>query len=237
MPHNTHCRILNTVFDQGECGACLVFALVTAQSMRLCMGGVDFIPSPYRIFDCLSTCNGTGATPRGAFGLLRRGVEDLDSSPKVFGLPCGRWTFGLHFVGSITDPKRIRRELQQRGPLVAMVDWDDTFYRHRGHGIWRRTGPRLDKRHSVVLLDWRPYPEPHYLIQNSWGEWWGFHGRARVAEASITWAFDDGIESVAIIYVLETIIFITTFALLALLRRKGHHNDVAREVLDPLDEA
>ena len=37
----------------------------------------------------------------------------------------------------------------------------------------------------AVILGWGSTPEPHWIVQNSWGERWGDHGRGKLAPDSV----------------------------------------------------
>jgi hypothetical protein len=46
--------------------------------------------------------------------------------------------------------------------------------------VYHITGSPLHS-HVVVILGWGSDPEPYWVIQNSWGDRWGKHGRGRLA--------------------------------------------------------
>ncbi len=45
-------------------------------------------------------------------------------------------------------------------------------------------GPRL-LPHAVVVLGWGSVPDPHWVVQNSWGSEWGKNGRGKVAVGDV----------------------------------------------------
>ena len=51
---------------------------------------------------------------------------------------------------------------------------------HEPLPVYHITGTQLSS-HVVVILGWGSHPEPHWVVQNSWGDAWGDHGRGRIA--------------------------------------------------------
>ena len=50
--------------------------------------------------------------------------------------------------------------------------------------VYHITGPPL-LPHMVVVLGWGSEPEPHWVVQNSWGDEWGDNGRGKIATADL----------------------------------------------------
>jgi len=51
--------------------------------------------------------------------------------------------------------------------------------------VYSITGARLHP-HVMVVLGWGTAPEPHWIVQNSWGDQWGDRGRGRIAMGDIS---------------------------------------------------
>lgn len=153
VPQSSSCRVFNTVMSQGDCGSCAAFATAYAIAMRLCLrDGTDFIPSPFRIFDCSGHSCDQGLPLPLAMAIAQYGVSDLQDSPPRYGLPCDlRWeqhTPAHLSPVALTDRRRIKESLINFGPLPAST----LAFHHR---------------HAIVLLGW---DQDGWLIQNSWGE-------------------------------------------------------------------
>jgi hypothetical protein len=174
VPAISSCRIFNMALSQGACGSCAAFAVSTAVAMRLCLrDGTDFIPSPFRIFDCSGHTCEQGLTLAKAIAIAQYGVGDLQDSPPMYGLPCDlRWEKQppIKFKPmAIKSTELIKAALLTFGPIPAAIKT-----------------PRL--RHAVVLIGWDKH---NWLIQNSWGEIDGEHrGRRRVPYDELEFAID-----------------------------------------------
>ena len=174
VPTSSGCRIFNAALAQGQCGSCAAFAVATAAAMRLCIHDRrDFIPSPFRLFDCADTTCDKGLSLPSAAAIAQFGLGDIDASAHRYGLPCDhRHEHRLRELLSprlITDPHRIRRALYRHGPMPGAVRHDAT-------------------RHALVVVGWGP---GRWIVQNSWGEDWGDgHGRGNISQAALLGAVD-----------------------------------------------
>jgi hypothetical protein len=182
-----NCRIMHTVFYQGGCSACAAFASASSLSMRACLlENEDYIPSPYRLFDCASASCENGTTLRQTGNALMAGIPDVVTSPQQFGLGCdhGRSSNLLLLYGyAVGSVRAMKLDLLLFGPTMVAISGTSEFIRHR-QGVFH---PRMDEsdgedtRHSVVLVGWGAHPEPHWVILNSWSRRWGEDGKAKVA--------------------------------------------------------
>ena len=58
-------------------------------------------------------------------------------------------------------------------------------HHHRvGAPVYHITGERLNN-HVLVVLGWGSDPEPHWVVQNSWGHCWGERGRGKIAMSDV----------------------------------------------------
>ena len=176
------CRIMRTVFQQGHCSSCAAFASASSLSMRLCLvEREDHIPSPYRLFDCVSRSCNKGASLQSTGSALMRGIPDIRDSAPLFGVGCEHTTLQRLLFGYVVWLSgAMKLDLYLFGPTIVTLHdsqalWyyqDGVYYpRHEAHGT----------KHFVVLIGWGADPEPHWLILNSWGPEWGVGGRAKVA--------------------------------------------------------
>jgi hypothetical protein len=46
----------------------------------------------------------------------------------------------------------------------------------------------LPTQHVMVVLGWGSHPEPHWIVQNSWGSTWGENGKGKISTDDIRWA-------------------------------------------------
>jgi hypothetical protein len=182
------CRIMRTVFQQGNCSACAAFASSSALSMRLClMDKQDFIPSPYRLFDCVSPSCENGTSLRLTGAALMQGIPDVAASPQVFGLGCqhslAHPLAALLFGYLVAFPDAMKLDILFFGPSIVAVYANQALVRYTEHSVYvpEDAPPDADSRHSVVIVGWGAHPEPHWVVLNSWGQGWGDGGKAKVA--------------------------------------------------------
>lgn len=189
-----NCRIHSIVFQQGQCSACLAFASATALGYRLCLNEhIDFVPSPFRMFDCLAKNCDEGLSIDSVEGVRMRGLGDFNATPAVFGWGCqysdtspvSSWT-GYFASGEMS----MKTDIYLYGPSVTRIYADQLFYTYTGHpAVYPLTPvdqkPESESTHAVVITGWGVDPEPHWVIQNSWGAAWGISGRVKVPIAAI----------------------------------------------------
>jgi hypothetical protein len=190
------CRIDHIVFQQGHCGACLAFASSVALGYRICLNDhVDFVPSPFRIFDCLAKSCSNGLSIPEVEGARMQGIGDLNATPARFGWGC-RFTeesVASSWVGYFAyGETSMKTDIYLFGPSVTSIYVDPLFYLYTGRpDVYqlmhvRKKPPHIDSTHAVAIIGWGDQPEPHWVIQNSWGAEWGNAGRAKVPIESIT---------------------------------------------------
>jgi hypothetical protein len=199
IPPYSDCRIFRRALWQRNCGACAAFAVSTLVAMHACLrSGEDFIPSPYRIFDCANGTCGSGLTFDAAISAVQFDVGDVHDSVARFGLPCDyprrKEDLVPHGFAPITlhDPAEIKTALMLFGPLLGSMT----------HAIRRdpytrayRLLPNLTQvelLHAVVVVGWDA--ADNWIVQNSWGERWGDGlGRGRIAQDVLGSVFDPSV--------------------------------------------
>ena len=229
-PNTTRCRIFHTALFQGHCNACAAFSVSTAWSMRLCLRhGIDFIPSPYRMYDCFATSCENGSSISQMARLLSRAdannITDISASPRRYGLACpskedlNRGSMVRKLVNTVD----IKQAIMQWGPLPAAVDFNDAERYYWLGVLHPPTAPK--PIHSVVVVGWGSEPEHYWLIQNSWGRHWGNNGRGLLAERSLKYAAVEMDQSY-LIHFLALWIFIPLFTVaIIIVRRRGEDDD------------
>jgi len=190
-PIASNCRISSYMLDQGECGACIAFAHATAIAMRLCLNmNIDFIPSPYRLFDCArGKCNKGLSFPE-LKKWLSNGVSDLNQSKQIYNQSCSAMHGPRFFMSNVmTGLRTIQIDIMQNGPVTGAIVVNNNF-QVWGGGIYHinRSKALSIHKHAVVLVGWGAFPEPHWIIRNSWGTDWGEHGMGRLEFQTLDYA-------------------------------------------------
>lgn len=194
---SSECRIFQTALHQANCGACAAFALATVVSMHACLyDNEDFIPSPYRLFDCANGTCEDGVSYGRVLSVLRFGVEDINQSTPKYGRPCAAQyhpaTIRHHaplITHMIDDPLQIKSALMLFGPLLGTMT--HLIYRDPLSRAYRLLGNKTRdiKHHAIVVVGWDA--EGNWIVQNSWGQQWGDEfGRGRIAQDVLDFAFD-----------------------------------------------
>jgi hypothetical protein len=192
IPKSSSCRIFSAALHQRECGSCAAFAVSTLSAMKACIQeNEDFIPSPFRVFDCTNATCDTGVTITRAASIVEFGVGDIDASPRHYGLRCDlQWgqhrPTRLHITGHVISRKQqIKAAILFTGPVAGSMtrpiwrDWKSGVYHSlpADHPFASSVSKTL---HAVVVVGWDS--DDNWIIQNSWGREWGDeHGRGRVA--------------------------------------------------------
>ena len=85
--------------------------------------------------------------------------------------------------GSISGKESMMREIYNRGPIACGVD-ANPLLNYEG-GIINLVGGGID--HVVSVVGWATDPKAgfHWIVRNSWGEYWGEFGYFRVAEGAL----------------------------------------------------
>jgi cathepsin X len=90
--------------------------------------------------------------------------------------------------GSIMGANAMQKEIMARGPIACGID-AGPILKYTG-GIFKGAGMGTD--HVISVVGWgeapgaKIFPEKYWIIRNSWGEYWGEMGYARIAFGSLS---------------------------------------------------
>ena len=209
----SRCRIYQSALSQRDCGACAAFAVAALVSMQTCLyEDEDFIPSPFRIFDCSNSTCESGVPIFRAAAIANFGIGDLRDSEEKFGLQCDfRWENHkrrrLGITGLfIDDPMEIKAALLLFGPLLGTIRFPIYRNIHTGAYMFSNGGKKVDDTHAVVIVGWDE--ASNWIVQNSWGDEWGDgKGRGRLDHGALVRAFDPSVTMIN--WVLLTMLLIS----------------------------
>lgn len=195
------------VYDSGNCSSSYAIAAASSLSSRFCIADVNKYSSlrlsPQQILSCDKKsrgCKGGGADS--VWGYIEtRGLYPEECVPFGGGskVACktdcaeSRKLRSLsHCVLSGSD-RSIKREVYNRGPVVAPMYLKDDFLVYAG-GVYSPTESSRNQFgangeaivHTVTILGWGKSKGVNYwIVSNSWGSAWGEAGYARVAFDSV----------------------------------------------------
>ena len=195
IPIDSTCRIFTNSLYQKNCGACAAFAVSTLVSMQACLyHNEDYIPSPFRIFDCSHATCSSGLAITTAAAIVNFGIEDIAASAEFYGLQCNLQPEHQHTQIHITRltmtvPAQIKTAILYFGPVIGFIG--NAMLQHPETGIYHplRGSAPSDKQHAVVVVGWDK--DDNWIIQNSWGNDWGDgKGRGRISQELLMNATD-----------------------------------------------
>lgn len=77
----------------------------------------------------------------------------------------------------------IQNAIFQHGPVVASFYIFEDFLAY-AEGVYSQVTGQNVGRHAVKVIGWGSTPEPHWLVQNSWGTQWGDVGFFKIRRGS-----------------------------------------------------
>ena len=83
--------------------------------------------------------------------------------------------------GNITGEEQMIKEIYSRGPIACVVDCDPML-NFTGKGIVMKVTPNGATNHIISVVGWGVAENgtKYWIIRNSWGEYWGDNGYAKV---------------------------------------------------------
>eukprot|EP00933_Yihiella_yeosuensis_P019925 TRINITY_DN1606_c0_g2_i1.p1 TRINITY_DN1606_c0_g2~~TRINITY_DN1606_c0_g2_i1.p1 ORF type:complete len:467 (-),score=148.86 TRINITY_DN1606_c0_g2_i1:241-1539(-) len=211
MPSNYDLRektpgCITPVYNSGNCSSSYATAAATALSMRFCFSDQEKYAglqlSAQQVLSCdkkSKGCNGGGYDA--VFGYIkRRGLfpeecvpfasgkdaackSDCDQSKKMKAID--------HCL--ISGEKAIKREIFNRGPIIAPVMVKDDFLVYGGgiysptenaHQQYGATGAPV--MHAVTITGWgKSEGTSYWIVKNSWGKEWGEEGFAKILTGTV----------------------------------------------------
>ena len=142
-----HCRAYHTIWNQGDCGSCMAFATATAYGMSRCAAGLDELPSPHRMFDCMGGSCTEGASLLMVYAAMRAGVPDINSTAPIYGMGCQHGPYKAS-VDYYFGRRRIQRGLMERGAMLHGVKGDELLQQYKT-GVYNHESSGTD--HALVV--------------------------------------------------------------------------------------
>eukprot|EP00931_Biecheleriopsis_adriatica_P030185 TRINITY_DN1780_c0_g2_i1.p1 TRINITY_DN1780_c0_g2~~TRINITY_DN1780_c0_g2_i1.p1 ORF type:complete len:441 (+),score=116.58 TRINITY_DN1780_c0_g2_i1:54-1376(+) len=193
------------VYNQGNCSSSHAIAAATSLGSRFCVSDQDKYGntrlSPQQVLSCdkkSQGCKGGGIDAVWSY-IERRGLFPESCVPFAGGkdadcksdcAPEQKLKAIEHCM--MSGAKNIKREVYNRGPVVAPMYLKDDFMVYKG-GVYTPTDNANMQfgadgqpiQHAVTIMGWGRFEgTPYWIVKNSWGTTWGEDGWARVAISS-----------------------------------------------------
>jgi len=190
------------VYNQGNCSSSYAIAAATALGSRFCVSDQEAYGntrlSPQQALSCdkkSQGCKGGGIDSVWTY-IERRGLFPESCVPFAGGkeAACKSDCAPEQKLKAIDHcmmrgAKNIKREIFNRGPVVAPMYLKDDFMVYKG-GVYTPTenanmqfgADGQPIQHAVTIMGWGRFEgTPYWIVKNSWGTTWGEDGWARVA--------------------------------------------------------
>lgn len=186
---------VNPVKDQGQCGSCWAFSVITAQESQYSLnnGGVLYDLSEQNLVDCVTKCYGCDGGDEyvsyeyvidyqnGQFMLTKdypyhAVTEKCKFDPTKGVSKVVSWT-----RPTVGDEVELAAALEVVGPLSVAIDASHRSFQLYTTGIYNE--PRCDPDdldHAVGLVGFGVEDVKYWIIRNSWGPDWGENGYIRM---------------------------------------------------------
>lgn len=178
--------LLPPIEEQGDCSGCWAFAAAAALSNGYSIKTGKLLElSVQQQLDCNKDCFGCrGGYIQRVFRYTKNGLTLEQSYPFIgWDSSCksdySPEVSNVDFVQLPNDNDAIKNYIASNGACTVCVDgtnwWD--YYGGIFNGV--KGTPKCN--HAVLLVGYGPN---YWLIQNSWGDWWGENGFIRVEDSS-----------------------------------------------------
>lgn len=190
---------LMQVFDQGDLGSCVANAVSGALRFnQIKAGGPDFTPSRLFIYYTAREFQGWTDWDSGAY--IRDGVKGVaqKGAPAEGRNTSGSWEYDIRHFTEKPSPaaynhaanhqalnyyavgqsnSQLKGALAEGHPIVFGFTVYDSFYNVGSDGLVPMPGYYEDVLggHAVLILGYDDASR-RYIVQNSWGTYWGDHG-------------------------------------------------------------
>mmetsp|Transcript_24856 Transcript_24856/g.37162 ORF Transcript_24856/g.37162 Transcript_24856/m.37162 type:complete len:360 (-) Transcript_24856:92-1171(-) len=174
-----HTGVYQLIKDKGYVPyeTCQIYTACSAESTEGFCAHVDTTCSAA---NTCRTCN--------TFSIMGGACTEIDVFPNATVAEYGEINYDVHAIMS---------EIYQRGPVAATVN-AEPLLGYKG-GVYTDTSESQQTNHIVSIVGWgadKSTGDKHWIVRNSWGEYWGEMGYFRIAmggnvlgiEEAIAWA-------------------------------------------------
>lgn len=183
---------VNSVKDQGSCGACWAFSAIAAEEgAYFVSSGTLYRLSEQNLVDCTATCYGCfGGLPELGLG------QALNNQNRKFALESDYPYAGIQQtcvfdqskavadISAITmyrEEKYIQPNLIKWGPTSVCIDASGSGFMLYSSGIYQGADCRTSQNHAVCVVGYGEESGTQYwIVRNSWGTTWGERGYIRM---------------------------------------------------------
>lgn len=183
---------VNSVKDQGSCGACWAFSAIAAEEgAYFVSSGTLYSLSEQNLVDCTITCLGcNGGLPELGLGqaLNRQNHKfALESDYPYVGYQQSCQFDQSNAVADISaitmyrEEKYIQPNLIKWGPTSVCIDASGQGFMLYTSGIYKGSDCGHQQNHAVCVVGYGVEDENQYwIVRNSWGKAWGEYGYVRM---------------------------------------------------------
>eukprot|EP00770_Monocercomonoides_exilis_P000681 MONOS_672.1-p1 / transcript=MONOS_672.1 / gene=MONOS_672 / organism=Monocercomonoides_exilis_PA203 / gene_product=cathepsin B5 cysteine protease / transcript_product=cathepsin B5 cysteine protease / location=Mono_scaffold00011:115719-116537(+) / protein_length=272 / sequence_SO=supercontig / SO=protein_coding / is_pseudo=false len=191
-------NILVPVRNQGSCGSCWAHAVSEVAGNKLniagCSRGVLSVQDLVSCDKIDRGCNG-GLPPTSWSHVKSKGITTEDCLPYVSGngrvpqcpTKCMNGSEIIRVKAKSykhVSGKDMQQEIYENGPIESgFLVYEDL--KHYKSGIYKHTTGKFLGAHAVMVMGWGvENGTPYWIVQNSWGEYWGERGFFRIIRGS-----------------------------------------------------
>jgi C1A family cysteine protease len=191
---------MTPVKSQGSCGSCWAFSAIgvveAAINIYANNSDLDVDLSEQQL---VSSCCYAGDCEGGSYqqalyyvrdtGIATEACFPYQASDSACTL-CPDWSESAWKIsntyGTYQQPD-YKRYISTYGPMSATMPVYADFFVYSG-GVYQRTSNNYKGNHAIVIVGWND-TEDCWIIRNSWGEYWGEDGYARIPRSYIYYRY------------------------------------------------